>query len=239
MTQHDGREYSYHETADPHRRSLWITDVVLGGQDGLVNVLGVILGIAVATRSMRIVLVAGISAALAESVSMAAVAYTSSVARGELYKAERAREYRHIEAVPQIERSEIREIYARKGFSGPLLDQIVATITNDKNTWVSVMMAEEFELADVDRRASARSAFIVGCSALVGSLLPLVPFLVLPVMPGAWASGTLAAMTLFAFGAYKAKRTVGRPLRGGLELAGIGMLSALIGYAVGVLLAVP
>jgi len=229
----------YHDATDPHRQTRWISEVVLGGQDGLVNVLGVILGLAAATADSRLVLVGGLAAALAESVSMAAVAYTSTVAAGDLFKAERAREYRHIEAVPQLERAEIREIYLRKGFSGKLLEQVVDTITSNKDVWVAVMMAEEHGLADVDRRRSALSAVVVGLASLVGSLLPMLPFLLLPVRVGVWCSIALSALALFVFGNYKARATVGRPIRTGFELAAIGTLSALVGYAVGALLRVP
>lgn len=58
-------------------------DIILGSQDGLVNVLGIVLGVgtvALATNNVRIVLVAGLAATFAESFSMAAVAYTSSKA---------------------------------------------------------------------------------------------------------------------------------------------------------------
>lgn len=54
-----------------------LRDIILGGQDGLVNVLGVTLGVAAATQDTRIILVAGLAATFAESVSMAAVGYTA------------------------------------------------------------------------------------------------------------------------------------------------------------------
>ncbi len=228
-----------HDVVDPHRDPRAIVDVILGGQDGLVNVLGVILGIAAATGQTRLVLVAAIAAGVAESVSMAAVAYTSSIAVGEHFHSERERELRHIEAVPDLERAEIRALYARKGFSGELLERVVATITQDKEVWVAVMMAEEHNLSDVDRGKSARSAAVVGGSALVGSLIPVLPFFVMPVAPAAWTAVAVGALTLFAFGMYKAHVTVGRPIRSGLELAAIGTVSALAGYAVGVLLRAP
>jgi predicted membrane protein (TIGR00267 family) len=230
MQAHDAR---YHDHADPHRSVPWLSDVVLGGQDGLVNVLGVVLGVAAATGSPRVVLAAGLAAAFAESVSMAAVAYTSSAATGELYTSERAREYRHIEAVPDIERAEVRAIYARKGFSGDLLERIVETITSNKDVWVAVMMAEEHGLVSVDRRSSLRSALVVGVASLVGSLLPLAPYAIAPGRASSWIAVLLAAVTLFAFGAFKARVTTGRPLRSGAELALIGTVSALVGYAVG------
>jgi predicted membrane protein (TIGR00267 family) len=212
---------------------------VLGGQDGVVNVLGMVLGVVAATGSARVVLVAGLAAGLSNSVSMAAVAYTSTRAAGDLFRSERAREYRHIEATPQLERDEIRDIYGRKGFGGELLERIVETITSHKDVWVAIMMMEEHHLTDVDRTKSFRSAAIVGASALVGSLLPLSPFLMLPVASTAWSAVALAAAALFALGVYKAKVTVGHPVKSGLELAAIGIASALIGYAVGALLRAP
>jgi VIT1/CCC1 family predicted Fe2+/Mn2+ transporter len=46
-------------------------------------------------------------------------------------------------------------------------------------------------------------------------------------------------MVLFGVGVYKARAMVGNPARSGLEMALIGTLSALVGYAVGALLKVP
>src|SRR5262245_20892399 len=66
------------ELRDPHRHTSRFSSFLLGGQDGLVNVLGVLLGVAAASHDARLVLVAGLAAAIAESVSMAAVAYTST-----------------------------------------------------------------------------------------------------------------------------------------------------------------
>lgn len=238
-TSEPGNEEHHHETADPHRRAVWLSDVVLGGQDGLINVLGVVLGISAATSSSRIVLVAGLAAAFAESVSMAAVAYTSTVAEGDLYRSERAREYRHIERVPNLERTEIRDIYAKKGFSGDLLDRIVETITENRDIWVAVMMAEEHGLVPMSRRASLRSAGVVGTSSLVGSLLPLLPFVILPVSLATTAAVVLATLVLMAFGAYKARLTIGSPWKSALELGGIGIVTAGLGYAVGAVLRVP
>lgn len=216
-----------------------LSDIILGGQDGLVNVLGVILGVAAATHDTHIVLAAGLAATFAESVSMGAVSYTSNLADHALYESERDREYRHLHLVPAVEREEIRQIYERKGFAGTLLDRIVDTITADKDVWVGVMMAEEHQLTPIDRGRAVRSALIVGVSAIVGSLIPLAPFLLMPIQGAMAASVGLAAATLFGVGAYKARVTVGHPGRSGLEMAIIGTLSAMAGYVVGLLFRVP
>jgi VIT1/CCC1 family predicted Fe2+/Mn2+ transporter len=232
-------ELQHHTDIDPHKRASILPDLILGGQDGLVNVLGVILGVAAATQDVYLVLVAGLSATFAESVSMGAVAYTSTLADADYYESERAREYRHIEEVPNLEEEEIREIYSRKGFSEDLLDRIVATITANKDIWVAVMLAEEHQLSPTDRGQALRSAVIVGIAAIVGSLIPLIPFVFLQVQVSIYVAILVSALVLFVVGFYKARVTVGKPGRSGLEMALIGTLSALVGYAVGLVLKVP
>ncbi len=227
------------DNRDPHRQASALSDIILGGQDGLVNVLGVILGVAAATNDPRIVLVAGLAATFAESVSMGAVAYTSTMADADFYESEREREYRHIREMPHLERAEVRTIYSEKGFKGKLLERIVDTITANQDVWVAAMMAEEHQLTPVDRTHALRVAIVVGVSAVVGSLIPLVPFILLPVGTSIWISILGTALVLYSVGAYKARTTVGRPWKSGLEMALIGTVSALVGYAIGLLLKVP
>jgi VIT1/CCC1 family predicted Fe2+/Mn2+ transporter len=224
---------------DPHKRASSLSNIILGGQDGLVNVLGVILGVAAATSDSRIVMVAGLAATFAESVSMGAVAYTSVMADADFYESEREREYRHIREVPHLEREEVQAIYAKKGFKGELLTHIVDTITANLDIWVAVMMAEEHRLTPTDRKQAVSAALVVGLSAVIGSLIPLLPFMVLPVGPSMWVSILVTALVLYAVGVYKARITVGRPWKSGLEMASIGTISALVGFGVGFLLKVP
>ncbi len=229
------RELDHHGQVDPHRGGSRLADIILGGQDGLVNVLGVILGLAAATRDLRIIIAGGMAAAFAESVSMAAVAFTSRRAESEHHESERRREHRHIREVPELERREVEEIYRRKGFTGKLLGRIVDRITADPEVWVAVMMAEEHHMTAPPSRSPAMAAVVVGVSALIGSLIPLAPFLFAGVAAGVAISMLISAVTLFAFGWYKARVTVGRPMRSATELAIIGILSALVGYGVGLL----
>jgi VIT1/CCC1 family predicted Fe2+/Mn2+ transporter len=240
-TSHDPllNEILHHTQTDPHKRASGLSDFILGAQDGLVNVLGVVLGIAAATNDVRVVLVAGLATTFAESISMGAVAFTTTLADADLYQSEREREYRHIIEAPNLETKEIRDIYESKGFKGELLDHIVKTITTNQDVWVAVMMAEEHQLAPVDRKSAVKAAWVVGLSAIIGSLVPIAPFMFLPVATSMWMSVLVTALTLFGIGAYKARMTVGKPMKSGFEMAVIGTLSAMAGYLVGVLLKVP
>jgi vacuolar iron transporter family protein len=228
-----------HDHHDPHHGEFRLSDVILGGQDGLVNVLGVILGVAAATSDARIVIAAGMAATFAESISMGAVAYTSKLAEHDLYHSEREREHRHIHLAPDVETEEIRDIYRNKGFEGETLEKIVNVITSNPDIWVDVMMSEEFRMSVPEKSKAFRSALLVGFSALVGSLIPLFPFFFLHVSLSIWISILIAALTLFSVGVYKARVTVGKPFRSGLEMAIIGTLSAMAGYVVGLIFKVP
>src|ERR1700730_4909527 len=107
---------------EPHKRGSWLRDIILGGQDGLVNVLGIVLGGTAAGADPRIVMATALAATFAESISMGAVAYTSRLAERDYYLSERQRELDEIHHLPEEEREEVREIYCAKGFDGPLLD---------------------------------------------------------------------------------------------------------------------
>ena len=216
-----------------HRAGSRLSDIILGGQDGIVNVLGLVLGVAAASGSPRIIIAAALSTTFAESLSMAAVSYTSTQADRDYYNGQVEREKDHIQRFTEIEREEIRQIYQLKGFSGKQLDDIVDTITSDVNRWVDVMLAEELKISPVEEGGLLRTAGIVGVAAIIGSLIPVIPFFGLPVWVAMWGSIVLAGASLFIVGAYKAKVTVGVWWKSGLQLLGIGVVTALIGYAIG------
>ena len=210
-----------------------LSDLILGGQDGLVNVLGVILGVAAASQNMKIIIAGGLAATFAESISMAAVALTSKMAQRDHYASELAREQREIKELPEKEKAEIRRVYEAKGFKGKILDDIVSHITKDEALWVDIMMKEELELKEVTQKEIYVSSLIVGFSALVGSFIPLVPFFFLPIKTALIYSLIVSAVALFFVGIYKAKATVGKPVKTGIQMMIIGMAAALAGYLIG------
>jgi VIT1/CCC1 family predicted Fe2+/Mn2+ transporter len=168
---------------EKHSTNNSLRDVILGGQDGLVNMLGIALGVVAAGGSTHVLIVTGLAASITESISMGAVAYTSFGSDRDFYVAERAREQNEIEAQPDDEREEIREIYSAKGFQGQLLEDVVSTITSNRETWVSTMMNEELHLQPVAQYSLVQSAVIVTVATLIGHLIPMVPFMVVARTP--------------------------------------------------------
>ncbi len=212
-----------------------LSDFILGGQDGLVNVLGIILGMAAATRDVRLIVAGGLAATFAESIAMGAVAYTSTLARRQHYLGEEERERREMREIPQEEREEVKVVLRRWGFEGAELEEMADRITSKPRAWLEFMMAYELNLAPVEKAQALRSAVLVGTSAMLGSLVPLTPFVILQgsIATAILSSLAVSAMALFAVGWYKAKATVGRPGRSGLQMVLIGLVAALAGFAIG------
>jgi len=216
-----------------HRRTNSLRDVILGGQDGLVNILGIILGIIAGGGSTTVLIAAGFAAAITESISMGAVGYTSSIAQRDYVRAEREREKSEIATEPEAERQEIRDIYAAKGFAGDLLDRVVETITAKRDVWLTTMMDEELHLSPVDGSAILRSSVTITIATLIGHMIPLAPFLVLARTPALVLSIGLSAVVLFGVGVYSAKTLVGDWRQSGLQMVVIGLGAAGIGFLVG------
>ncbi len=219
---------------EAHKRPGVLSDFILGSQDGLVNVLGVILGVAIASNNFKIILAGGLAATFAESISMGAVAYTSTMARRDHYLAEFEREKREMQEVPEQEEEEIREILRKWGFEGKDVEEVKNHIVANQKAWLEIMMSNELNLSPVAADQASKSALLVGTSAIVGSLVPLIPF-VLMQNNIFWAIITaliVSAAMLFMIGWYKSKITIGRPYRSGLQMALIGTASALAGFAI-------
>ncbi len=213
-----------------------LKDIILGGQDGIVNVLGIVLAVAGATNETRIVLISGLAATFAESLSMGAVALTSSKAANDFYKKELLREEQEIETIPHEEKKEVKIIYSRKGFSGKLLNDIVKKITSSKKIWLETMMQEELRLFPDEYKSPWRNAVIVGVASVVGSLIPLVPFVWMSTKDGMITSVVLCSVVLFVIGAVKAKLTIGHWIKSGFEMVCVGLVAALGGYLIGLAL---
>src|SRR2546427_104503 len=124
-----------------HPKPTVLSDFILGSQDGIVNVLGIILGLSAATRDIRIILVATLAALGAESIAMGAVAYTSTRARRRLYLSQVVQERREMKEIPQTERDEVREILTGWGYQGADLEEIVERICRNPTAELEFMMS--------------------------------------------------------------------------------------------------
>jgi len=221
------RQHRHGESRD------WLRDVILGGQDGLVNILGIILGVVAGGGGRTVLLATGFAAAITESISMGAVGYTSTTADRDYYAAQKVVEEAAIRDDPEMECEEIRQLYTSKGFSGPLLDQVVATITANREKWVGTILEEERHLQPVGKADIMRSSVVITVATLVGHLIPLLPFVFVPRSTALVLAFVLSAVALFGVGTYSALTRVGVWWKQGTRMVVIGLGAAGIGFLIG------
>jgi len=221
---------------EPHSSHSFLSDFILGSQDGLVNVLGILLGISAATNDVRIIYVAALAALGAESISMGAVAYTSTVARRRQYLKEISREETEMKEVPATEFQEVRDVLSGWGYKGEELETMTNHIASNPKAMLEFMMSFELKLAPVEKDEARRSFTVVLSSTIVGSIIPLIPFFFVTsstIVSGTIASVILSGATLFFIGAYEARTTVGSIWWSGLQMTIIGLAAGFAGYLIG------
>ena len=197
----------------------------------------VVAGSAGGQLSMVAVIILGLANLVADGFSMGISNYLGTCSRQQEVTRARADEAWQLDADPEGERREIREIFARKGFGGAPLDHIVQVITSDREVWVDTMMAEELKLSEVSARP-LRAGIVTFAAFTLCGLVPLTPFLL---GGGNFESMfrislTLSAATFFALGIGKGAVLGLPPLRSGIQTLVIGSIAAGLAYATGMLL---
>lgn len=216
------------------RRVNYLQDWVYGGIDGAVTTFAVVAGSLGASIETRTLLILGFANLLADGLSMAAGNYLGTKADNDDVERLRAVERDHIRRFPAGEREEIRQIFAAKGFTGPALEEAVATITADRTVWVETMLAEEYGVA-ASRRVPPRAALSTFAGFLACGIVPLVPFLLDLPQAGWTALGTTAA-TFAGIGIAKSRWSLRPWWASALETLGVGLSAALVAYAIGAVL---
>ncbi|NKB52506.1 MAG: hypothetical protein GKR97_09820 [Rhizobiaceae bacterium] len=212
-------------------KNAYLKDCVYGGIDGAVTTFAIVAGVHGAGFSPTIILALGIANVLADGFSMAASNYSATKAEFEDIERLRAVERRHIRDVPEGEREEIRQILQNKGLSGQTLERAVEEISSNEETWIDMMLVDEYGKAPGDPRPM-RSALATFFSFMACGLVPLLPFLLALHDPFPVAIIT-TAMTFFAIGILKSNWSLHPWWRSGLETLLIGSAAAAIAYYAG------
>jgi VIT1/CCC1 family predicted Fe2+/Mn2+ transporter len=210
-----------------------VRDIVIGMADGLTVPFALAAGLAGTVASTGVVVVAGLAEIAAGAIAMGLGGYLAARTDAEHYAAERERELRETEEMPQQERAEVTKLFRDYGLTAEQARPVVAAITANRSRWVDFMMRFELDLQPPDASRAPRSALTIAASYVAGGLIPLLPYMVLHDLLAALQSSvglTLAA--LFGFGAVKARFTEINPLRGGAQTALIGGLAATAAFTI-------
>jgi VIT1/CCC1 family predicted Fe2+/Mn2+ transporter len=220
-----------------------IRNVIYGVNDGLTATLGVLAGVGGASVNPRVVLIGGLSAMVASGVSMAGGAYLASKSQREVYEGQLAREAAEIEAMPDLERAELVQIYRSKGLTPEEAETIVGRITSDKKVWLETQAREELGLDVAQFENPMREGIVAGISTLVGGVIPVAGYLLGRLLLGSSVNGfaalviafVVSAGFLFGIGSARSFFTGKGGVRSGLEMLAVGSAVAALTYGVGLL----
>lgn len=209
-------------------------DIVLGVNDGLVSIFLLVVGVVGGGLASREVLLAGLAAAAAGAISMAAGEYIATKSQEQVFDSEMELEREHIQYHRHIELDEIREMFGDMGMPEPEVERIVATLDRDDEALLKVMMALEFGVVEEERRSPLTAAFLSGLLFLTGSAPSVLPFVFVDSTGlGLFIAAVGAGIALFAVGVAKTFATRKNPIWSGMENVLIATAGALISYAIG------
>lgn len=218
----------------------YISEFVYGGIDGAITTFAVVAGAAGANLDIPVVIILGVANLLADGFSMSVGNYFSTKAASDNYDKHLAIEYWEVDNLREKEIQEVREIYAAKGFSGELLEQVVTVITADKKVWVETMMREELEMMR-ETKAPIKTATVTFISFFIIGVIPLLAYLLTDIFnldkSNLFLISCIATgLSLLLIGQLKSYLTGKSRLKGSLETLLIGGLAAGLAYGVGVFL---
>jgi VIT1/CCC1 family predicted Fe2+/Mn2+ transporter len=189
--------------------------------------------VAVAVNDNTTVLVAGLAAALAGMISMATGAFLGSRAEQDVQRAEIAREARELEENPAEELAELVVVFQREGRSYEEARHLADEISQDKELWLRTLVEKELGISAADTTNPFKDAGAMGLSFILAALVPIAPYFFLRGAPAIAVSVPAALLGLFALGMVKGRLVRRSPLLQGLEILGIGSISAGLGFLLG------
>jgi VIT1/CCC1 family predicted Fe2+/Mn2+ transporter len=216
-------------------RGNWLRAGVLGVNDGIVSVAGIMLGVLAAHASNSVILTAGIAGLTAGALSMAVGEYVSVSSQRDSERADYEIERRSIAANPEGELAELAHIYVHRGLD-PKLAMLVAKQLHEHD-------AEDAHLRDelgIDKEnfVNPLQATIASATSFsIGGAIPILAAVMFPHKSGALGIVLLSLIGLAisgAIGAYigggNRLKAASRVLLGGAAAMAI---TALIGHLVG------
>ena len=206
---------------------------VLGANDGIVSISGLVVGVAGAQASSSAILTAGMAGVIAGAISMAAGEYVSVSSQRDTERALLAKEKFELKNYPEMEQAELGKIYQAKGLSRPTAVKVAQELT-DHDKFAAHAEAEL--RIDPNQLASPWAAAIASAvSFLIGSALPIITILLPPKnlrLPATFISVIIA---LFITGAISAR--IGKaPMRPAIVRVVLGGAFAMVvTYGIGYL----
>ena len=223
----------------PERRRLEgqrrIREVVFGAQDGVLTTLGIVTGVGSATTDRTTIVVTGLLSLLVGAVSMGVGEYLGGKAEREVVQNAIEFEQQEMLDMPAEEFAEQVAYYKLKGFTDDEALTIVRRLEKNPDIWLHEMVRDEFGIDVREAEGGGLgSTFGMALSFAVGAAFPVLPY-AFPLSLGVakWFALALAAVILFAIGAFAGRLGGRNPFVKGLEIVAFGAAVFALSWAAG------
>ncbi len=226
------------QPTETHRsdRSGWLRAAVLGANDGIVSVAGLVVGVASAGASASVVLATGVAGTVAGAMSMAAGEYVSVQSQVDTEHADLETERRELKDFPESELDELAAIYCRRGLDPTLARRVAEQLT--AHDALQAHARDELGITETARARPLQAAATSAAAFIAGAVLPVVAALLAPDGGQIWATGAATLAGLTVTGALAARAGGARLWRGALRVVFWGAAAMLATGLVGSLFGV-
>jgi vacuolar iron transporter family protein len=209
----------------------WLRAAVLGANDGIVSVAGIVIGVAGATTARGPIFTAGLAGLVAGAVSMSLGEYVSVSSQRDSERAEIAQEKRELADTPEAELTELTALYEAKGLSAATA-RIVAAELTARNA-LSAHLDAELHIDPADIPSPVQAAAASALSFTSGALLPMLAILLPPAALRVPVTFVAVLVALALTGALSARLGGSNVRRAVLRVVVGGALGLAFTYGVG------
>ena len=238
LSQRQTAESSAYMTQTPHVEKHFtstevVRDIVIGMSDGLTVPFALAAGLTGVVSASHIIVTAGLAEVAAGSIAMGLGGYLAARGDAEHYASERKREQHEVQALPEVEAREVVEVFSAYGLTPEESAPVVAALQKRPEAYVDFMMRFELGLEEPDPKRAMISAMTIAGSYIVGGLIPLSPYFLLPQVHVALVWSVFVTLTALAvFGFFKARATGAPAVRGAGQTVLIGGLAAAAAFLI-------
>ena len=214
-------------------RSGWMRAGVLGANDGLLSISGLMLGVAAAHAGSSAIMVAGIAGLVAGALSMGAGEYVSVSSQADIERADLDIERVALRDDYDAEHEELRDIYVRRGLEPELATQVARQLM--AHDALGAHARDDIGITDALTARPLQAALASSVSFALGGTIPLVAGIL---APGRWAVPAVSIVSLVflaVLGALAAHAGGAPMVRGAARVLAWGALAMGVTFAIGTL----
>ena len=207
-----------------------IRELIFGLQDGLISTVVLVSSVYGATSDNGLTIIAGLAGALGGTVSMSAGSFLSSRAEKEVLESQINIELTKFMEDPSKQIDQLVAALTTDGLTEEEAFSITETMAKNEDVLIRTVIEKELGLSLDEVSVPWKDAVVMGISFLLGTAVPILPYLMIngPIVVAISIAAT--GLGLFAMGVGKSRFTKKNPIISGIDILSIGILAATAGY---------